>query len=56
VQAILQSAPATLESFFLQDWQQAQTDQQRLRVVIDQVASLTDPDAVALHKRLINRG
>ncbi len=55
VQAILQSAPTTLESFFLQDWQQAQTDQQRLRVVIDQVASLTDPGAVALHERLINR-
>jgi dGTPase len=55
VEAILQSAPATLEGFFLQDWQQAQTDQQRLRVVIDQVASLTDPGAVALHNRLINR-
>ena len=55
VQAILQSAPTTLESFFLQDWQQSQTDQQRLRVVIDQVASLTDPGAVALHERLINR-
>jgi dGTPase len=40
VEAILESAPASLESFFLQDWQQAQTDQQRLRVVIDQVASL----------------
>ena len=55
VDAILESAPATLEGFFLQDWQQAQTDQQRLRVVIDQVASLTDPGAVALHTRLINR-
>jgi dGTPase len=55
VEAILESAPATLEGFFLQDWQQAQTDQQRLRVVIDQVASLTDPGAVALHTRLINR-
>ena len=55
VEAILQSAPTTLEGFFLQDWQQAQTDQQRLRVVIDQVASLTDPGAVALHTRLINR-
>jgi len=55
VEAILQSAPAALEGFFLQDWQQAQTDQQRLRVVIDQVASLTDPGAVALHNRLINR-
>ena len=56
VEAILESAPNTLESFFLQDWQIAQTDQARLRVVIDQVASLTDPGAVALHKRLINRG
>ena len=55
VEAILQSAPTTLEGFFLQDWQQAQSDQQRLRVVIDQVASLTDPGAVALHNRLINR-
>ena len=56
VAAILESAPTTLESFFLQDWQRAQTDQARLRVVIDQVASLTDPGAVALHNRLINRG
>jgi dGTPase len=56
VEAILESAPNTLESFFLQDWQNAQTEQARLRVVIDQVASLTDPGAVALHKRIINRG
>ncbi len=55
VEAILESAPASLESFFLQDWQQAQSDKQRLRVVIDQVSSLTDPGAVALHERLINR-
>lgn len=55
VEAILASAPATLEGFFLQDWQQAENDQQRLRVVIDQVASLTDPGAIALHTRLINR-
>ena len=54
VEAILASAPATLEGFFLQDWQNAQTDQARLRVVIDQVASLTDPGAVALHERLVN--
>ena len=55
VEAILTSAPATLEGFFLQDWQRAENDQQRLRVVIDQVASLTDPGAIALHNRLINR-
>ena len=56
VDAILESAPDTLESFFLQDWQRAQSDQARLRVVIDQVASLTDPGAVALHARLVNKG
>jgi dGTPase len=56
VEAILASAPNTLESFFLQDWQRAQSDQARLRVVIDQVASLTDPGAITLHNRLVNRG
>ena len=56
VEAILASAPDTLESFFLRDWQRAQTDQARLRVVIDQVASLTDPGALTLHNRLVNRG
>ena len=56
VEAILASAPDTLESFFLQDWQRAKTDQARLRVVIDQVASLTDPGALTLHNRLVNRG
>ena len=56
VEAILESAPDTLESFFLQDWQRAQSDQARLRVVIDQVASLTDPGAVSLHARLVNKG
>ena len=52
VEKVLASAPTTLESFFLQDWQRATTDAQRLRVVIDQVASLTDPGAIALHARL----
>ena len=52
VAAVLKGAPNTLESFFLQDWQRAKTDEARLRVVIDQVASLTDPGAIALHSRL----
>jgi dGTPase len=54
VEAILETAPNSLESFFLQDWNRAENDQQRLRVVIDQVASLTDPGALSLHERLIN--
>jgi dGTPase len=52
VEAILASAPTSLESFFLQDWQSSSNDQQRLRVVIDQVASLTDPGAQMLHAKL----
>jgi dGTPase len=55
VEAILASAPTTLESFFLQDWQMAENDQQRLRVVIDQVASLTDPGAQMLHAKLVRK-
>ena len=49
VAALLETAPKTLESFFLLDWERATTDAQRLRVVIDQVACLTDPGAIALH-------
>ena len=52
VAAVLKDAPNTLESFFLQDWKRATTDAARLRVVIDQVASLTDPGAIALFARL----
>jgi dGTPase len=52
VAMVLENAPKTLESFFLDDWEMAMTDQARLRVVIDQVASLTDPGAYALHAHL----
>ena len=52
VAAVLKDAPNTLESFFLQDWKLATTDAAQLRVVIDQVASLTDPGAIALYARL----
>ncbi len=52
VEKVLEGAPQTLESFFLDDWEGANTDNERLRVVIDQVASLTDPGAYALHSHL----
>ena len=52
VAAVLKGAPNTLETFFQQDWKLATTDAARLRVVIDQVASLTDPGAIALSARL----
>lgn len=41
-----------LESVFLQDWNEATNDDERLRVAVDQVASLTDNSALALHSIL----
>ncbi|MBC7464205.1 MAG: deoxyguanosinetriphosphate triphosphohydrolase [Actinobacteria bacterium] len=52
VEMILASAPHTLDTIFLEDWKNAATDAAKLRVVIDQVASLTDPGAYAMHARL----
>jgi len=45
--------PSTLlETQFLEDWEKANNDDERLRVVIDQVASLTDGRALILHALL----
>lgn len=52
VEMVLASAPKNLDSILLKDWERATTQAQKLRVVIDQVASLTDPGAYALHARL----
>ena len=52
VEMLLASAPASLDSIFLADWERAQDDDERLRVIVDQVASLTDPGAYTLHARL----
>jgi dGTPase len=52
VAAVKRGAPGTLESFFIQEWERANTDAEKMRVVIDQVASLTDPGAIALHAKL----
>ena len=52
VEMLMSKAPASLEPFFLVDWQEALTDAQRLRVIVDQVASLTDPGAYALHLKM----
>lgn len=41
-----------LESQFLADWNESTNDNERLRVAIDQVASLTDNSALALHSIL----
>jgi dGTPase len=45
-------APAELEPAFAVAWKAAADDAARLRVVVDQVASLTDMSAVAWHARL----
>jgi dGTPase len=44
--------PATLMPAFRADYEAAGDDAERLRVVVDQVASLTDASALAWHDRL----
>ena len=50
--AIERNAPATLDPVFQPAWDSAAGDQERRRVVVDQVASLTDISALAWHGRL----
>jgi dGTPase len=45
-------SPAELEPFYREQWEQASGDAARLRVVVDQVAGLTDAAALRLHARL----
>ncbi|GAA4713323.1 deoxyguanosinetriphosphate triphosphohydrolase [Phytohabitans rumicis] len=52
VRTLAARAPDGLDPVFGPLWKAAPDDAARLRVVIDQVASLTDPAAVALHERL----
>ena len=56
VDMVLAQAPASLDSFFLDYWARATIDSEKLRVVVDQVASLTDPGANALHDKLKSLG
>jgi dGTPase len=55
VEALLDRGPAALERAFRDDHAGATSDEARLRVVIDQVASLTDASAVLWHERLVQR-
>jgi dGTPase len=52
---LLDRAPDALDRPFADDWRTSTDDAARLRVVIDQVASLTDVTAVAWHTRLLGR-
>jgi dGTPase len=53
VAAVLDGAPGTLSRGLVAAWQQAGDDADRLRVVVDQVAQLTDTSALAWHDRLV---
>jgi dGTPase len=50
---LLETGPANLDPGFAADWNEASTDAQRKRAVVDQVASLTDQSANAWFDRLV---
>jgi dGTPase len=54
--AIERGAPQTLDPLLRPSWDTAETAPARRRVVIDQVASLTDTSAIAWHHRLCGPG
>jgi dGTPase len=56
VTVLAERAPDELDPVFAPLWRAAPDDADRLRVVVDQVASLTDPAAVAWHRRLCGTG
>lgn len=52
IAALWKTAPAGLDPAYAADFAEATDDEARYRVVIDQVASLTDASAAARHRRL----
>lgn len=55
VEMLYSAAPKELDPIFEDDWKSATSDAERLRVVVDQIASLTDPGAYLLHAHLSKR-
>lgn len=56
VELVADGAPDTLDADLQPAWKDAASDAGRLRVVVDQVAQLTDTSAVTRHARLVGRG
>jgi len=56
VQALYERGPSSLEPHFAASWNEAADDAARLRVVVDQVASLTDRSALDWHCRYVRTG
>lgn len=52
-EALLASNGQNLDIYCTAAWSQAKTDTEKKRVVVDQVASLTDQSAITLHNRLV---
>lgn len=50
---MLLANPKELDSYFQRPWNEAGDEIAKMRVIIDQVAALTDPGAYALHARLL---
>ncbi len=53
VEMLMASAPREFDSIFIKAWNEASDESAKMRVVIDQVAALTDPGAYVLHARLL---
>ena len=52
---LLAAGEQHLDPGFAEDWNNAPDDGARQRVVVDQVASLTDQSALAWYERLVQR-
>ena len=53
VEMLTACAPQELDSIFIKAWHEAADERARMRVIIDQLAALTDPGAYVLHARLL---
>jgi len=54
--ALVDTAPDSLEPWLRTAYDAAPDDAAKLRVVVDQVASLTDPSALTWHDRYVGGG